>query len=61
MASCVWRKQTVGARVVLRRLPRQRVVEDEVAIEELLPLLHLALEDLPEVVLITDDMRREDQ
>ena len=39
----------------------RRVAEDEVAIEELLPLLHLALEDRAEIVLIADDVRREDE
>ena len=41
---------------IARRLPRPRLVEDEVAIEELLPLLHLALEDRAQIVLIADDV-----
>src|SRR5262249_26584641 len=38
-------EQAVRARVVARRLPL--AFEDEVTVEKLLPLLHLALEDLP--------------
>ncbi len=51
--------QAVRAPVVARGRPRRRVVEDEVAIDELLPLLHLALEDGAQIVLVADDVGRE--
>ena len=53
--------ETVGAGIVERRLVVLLIAEDEVAIEKLLPLLHLALEDRAEIVLIADDVRRQDE
>src|SRR5690606_25009479 len=53
-------EQAVGARVVGGGLPRVGL-KHEVAIDELLPLLHLSLEDTPQIRLLPDDMRREDQ
>ena len=37
------------------------VAEDEVVVEELLALLHLALEDRAQVGLLADDVRRQDE
>ena len=54
-------KQTVQAREVARRLVGGLVGEHEVPIEELLPLLHLALEHRAQIVLIADHVRREHQ
>src|SRR6185503_13210379 len=51
--------EAVRARVVLRRLVVRVLAKHEVAIEELLPLLHLAFEDAAKIGLIADDRRRE--
>ena len=54
-------EEPVGARVVLGRLVLVLIGEDEVVVEKLLPLLHLALEHGAQVRLLADDVRRQDQ
>src|SRR6185295_1997929 len=49
------------ARVVAGRLVMLLIAEDEVAVEKLLALLHLALEHRAKIVLIADHVRREDE
>src|SRR5262249_44805032 len=49
------------ARVVLRARRLVCGPGDEVGVEVLLPLLHLALEDAPEVRLLADDVGRQDE
>src|SRR5205085_1981370 len=44
--------QAVGAAEVARRLPGSVFIENEIAVQEFLPLLHLSLENRAQIVLI---------